>query len=234
MSEAIILAGGLGTRLKSVLTDVPKPMAPINGKPFLFYLLNYLDNQNIGRVILSVGYKHESISAYFGARFKSMEIRYSIEDEPLGTGGAILLALNKSAEDQVFVLNGDTFFPVSLNRLMDTHLKVGAETTIALKKLDQADRFGTVSVGNDFFIRSFREKIESGESLINGGIYCLDRQKFLNHTFVGKFSFEKDYLEPEALQHRIAGVVFDDYFLDIGIPESLRKANEDFGSVMGF
>jgi D-glycero-alpha-D-manno-heptose 1-phosphate guanylyltransferase len=228
INEAIILAGGFGTRLKSVVSDVPKPMAPVNGKPFLYYLLNYLHAEGINRVILSVGFKHEVISDYFGDRFKSIEIEYSIEDQPLGTGGGIWLALNKCSEDIVFILNGDTFFPISLSRLRETQIKSGAVTTIALKNVGKNNRYGTVSLDEDSFIKSFLEKSETPESIINGGIYCVDKPKFLNYQFNERFSFEKDYLELEAPNHNIAGCIFDSYFLDIGIPDSLQQAQEDF------
>ena len=226
--EAIILAGGLGTRLKSVLNNVPKPMAMVNGKPFLYYLLNYLHAEGINRVILAVGYRNEVISDYFGDGFKSMELIYSVEVIPLGTGGGVLLALRHCSEKTVFILNGDTFFPVSLTELQNRHIKLGADTTIALKSVENADRYGAVSLDDDFYIRSFSEKNDTSKSLINGGIYCLNTVEFLKHTFNEKFSFEKDYLEIEVTNHTIAGCIYDSYFLDIGIPESLQKAQKDF------
>lgn len=226
--EAIILAGGFGTRLKSIVDDVPKPMAPINGKPFLHYLLNYLQSEGIRKVTLSVGYKHEIISDYFGNQFNSIEIDYAIEDQPLGTGGGIQLALKKCTNDHVFIINGDTLFPVSLANLMEKHTQTLAETTIALKKVELSDRYGTVSLDKNSFIQSFKEKSESSESLINGGIYLLDKNKFEKRVFNTVFSFEKDYLEQVAQQHCIAGCIFNNFFLDIGIPETFRQAQDDF------
>lgn len=230
-NEAIILAGGMGTRLQSVVSDVPKPMAPVNGKPFLFYLLNYLNSEGITRVIFSVGYKHEIISSYFGNRFKNIEIIYSIEDQPLGTGGAIWLALQKCTQKHLIILNGDTFFPVPLHALKKIHAAKKAETTIALKKIDDAARYGTVCLSEDSFISSFKEKNEASEALINGGIYCLNKPAFLKRNFSQKFSFEKDYLETRVSNRIFAGHVFNSYFLDIGIPDSLKKAGEDFTSI---
>ena len=226
-TEAIILAGGFGTRLKSVVDDVPKPMAPVSGTPFLYYILNYLQKEGIKKVVLSVGYKHEIISNYFGNEFLQMSVDYAIEDTPLGTGGGILNALKKCSEEQVFIINGDTFFPVPLNDLYARHIQKKAETTVALKQTNDSGRYGTVSINENSFITSFKEKSESSASLINGGIYLVDRQKIANRAFCNKFSFEKDYLELVVKEHCVAGHIFNQYFLDIGIPESYRKAQKE-------
>jgi D-glycero-alpha-D-manno-heptose 1-phosphate guanylyltransferase len=121
VNTAIILAGGLGTRLQSVVKDIPKSMADIAGKPFLEYQLNYLESQKIEHIILSVGYKYESIQNHFGSKYKNISISYAIEKEPLGTGGAVINALKEVKEDSVFILNGDTFFPISLENLFYKH-----------------------------------------------------------------------------------------------------------------
>lgn len=228
IKEAIILAGGLGTRLKGLIQDVPKPMAPINDKPFLLYVLNYLINEGISKSILSVGYKHEAISSYFGNAFHSMQLEYAIEDEPLGTGGAISLALKKTSSENVFIINGDTLFPVSLNSLEDTHLKTKTEITIALKEIEDAKRFGSMRIDNNAIITSFREKSATKNSFINGGIYLLNKEKFIQRNLPSKFSFEKDYLEKIVSEHCISGCVFNKYFIDIGIPESYQIAQKDF------
>ena len=228
IDEAIILAGGLGTRLKSMVKDVPKPMAPVNGKPFLQYLLNYLHSEGIKRVILSVGHKHESISSFFGGHYRSMQIDYAVESTPLGTGGAISLALQKSILPDTFILNGDTFFPISLIQLAEKHYSLQAETTMALKEIGQAGRYGTVQLGDDSYITAFGEKGHPGQALINGGNYVVNKQLFEKRLFSRKYSFEKDYLEKVVTEHCIAGCVFNSYFLDIGIPESLIRARDDF------
>ena len=229
--EAIVLAGGFGTRLKSVVDNVPKPMAMVSGKPFLYYLLNYLCSEGIEKVVLSVGYKHEVISGFFGTRFLSMEIDYAIEDRPLGTGGGIRLALKKCTGDRVFVVNGDTFFPVPLEQLHTKHTQIQAEATIALKETEETGRYGTVRMDEKGFIRSFKEKNGPSGSLINGGIYLLDKHKFEARPFNEKFSFENDYLEPVSGQYCIAGCIFSNYFIDIGIPESFLQAQEYFKSL---
>ena len=226
--EAIVLAGGLGTRLKSCISDVPKPMAPVNGKPFLLYLLEYLKNQKIEIVILSVGYKYESIFNYFGNSFHGMSLIYSIENTPLGTGGAISLALKKCKTKNIFILNGDTYFPVPLNKLKENQDQTEAEITIALKRMTNANRYGIVCLEKNSIITSFSEKGKASQVLINGGASFLDREKFEKRFFDEKYSFEKDYLEKIVQQGCISGIAFNSYFLDIGIPESYKKAQNDF------
>ncbi|MBK5203059.1 MAG: nucleotidyltransferase family protein [Prolixibacteraceae bacterium] len=226
--EAIVLAGGLGTRLRSCINDIPKPMAQVNGKPFLFYLLRYLKKQNTDRVILSVGYKHEIISDYFGSTFLDMSLIYSIENTPLGTGGAISKALKKCNDKNIFILNGDTYFPVSFSKLKEKQNQTGAEITIALKQMTNADRYGIVSMENNSVITSFSEKIKANNILINGGVSLLNKEKFEKRSFTERYSFEKEYLEKVVKQKCISGLIFDSYFLDIGIPESYMKAQIDF------
>jgi len=228
ITEAIVLAGGLGTRLRSCISDIPKPMAPVNGKPFLFYLLEYLKRQEIERVILSVGYKYESILNYFGNTFQGISLIYSIENAPLGTGGAISLALKKCKNKNIFILNGDTYFPIPLYKLKENQDQSGAEITIALKKMTKANRYGIVRLEKNSKITSFSEKEIEAQTLINGGVSILDREKFEKRTFAGKYSFEKDYLEKTVKQGCISGIAFNSYFMDIGIPESYEKAQNDF------
>lgn len=228
MNEAIILAGGMGSRLKSVVADLPKPMAPVNGKPFLSYLLRYLASQQIDRFILSVGYRHAVITDYFGDHYQSIPIDYVIEEEPLGTGGAISLAMETCQSKNIFILNGDTFFPVDLDRLRAEHLRFRAEVTLALKKIKKADRYGTIGLDETGRVTSFHEKASQAEALINGGIYLLNKVKFGKRTFSKHFSFEQDYLAQVVREQGIAGYIFDNYFIDIGIPESYRQAGKDF------
>ena len=169
--EAIILCGGLGTRLRSVISDVPKPMAPINNKPFLAFVLEYLKKQNISRVVLAVSYKYEIIQEYFGNSYLGMQILYSIEKEPLGTGGAILEALNLINSDSCYVLNGDTFFDVNLDRLkLDD-----SDICVALKPMKNFDRYGSVDIDNNSYISAFNEKKFTSNGLINGGVYLIKK-----------------------------------------------------------
>ncbi|MCD6353945.1 MAG: nucleotidyltransferase family protein [Prolixibacteraceae bacterium] len=227
--EAIILCGGMGSRLKKVVNDRPKPMALINNKPFLHYLLNYLQKENFSHIILSVGFKHELISNYFGKLFKGIKISYAIEKEPLGTGGGILNALHLTTGQQAFIFNGDTYFPVSVEKMEKTAVEKKCDLVIALRKLNKASRYGTILMNDQGRITQFTEKnIRQGPTLINGGIYLINRQTFSKIPFPAKFSFENDYLAKFYQKQHFCGNVFDHYFLDIGIPSSYQQAQTDF------
>ncbi len=237
MMECIILAGGLGTRLKSAIGDQPKCMAMVNDQPFLHYLFEYLEREGCDRVILSLGYKHEVITKWLETQNRPFEIVYTIEDEPLGTGGAIRLAMEQATADQVIVLNGDTLFPISLKELVLFHRKElsytesPVETTLALKYLENFDRYGTVGFDERYIITAFREKQYQEKGFINGGIYCIEREVFLEREFSRKFSFEKDYLELLVKERVFRGFPFDSYFIDIGIPTDYEKAQRDFTTI---
>ena len=229
--EAIILAGGLGTRLRSAVPDLPKCMAPVAGKPFLWYVIDYLQKQGVEKFIFSLGYKHEVIEAYVNAQCSMLPIQYSIEKEPLGTGGAIKLACTKLTEQTALVLNGDTMFKVELNKLVSFHNNCEAHCTLSLKPMKNFDRYGVVELNKDYSIHSFKEKQFYESGLINGGVYALHAEKFLAEELPQKFSFEKDYLEKFYNQRKMYGVVQDAYFIDIGIPEDYEKANTEFANM---
>ncbi len=220
--EAIILAGGFGTRLKSVVSDVPKPMAPINGKPFLEYMLDDLVENGFNRVILAVGYKKEVIENHFHSSYKGMEIVYSVEEEPLGTGGCVKQALNYAEEDFVFVLNGDTMFKIDFEEFGKCNT-----ICIACKKMLHFDRYGEVNIKNGK-IQSFAEKKFVEEGYINGGIYYLPKTVFDSYSLPTKFSLEKDFFEKYISQLNISAYLSEAYFIDIGIPEDYIKAQKDF------
>ncbi len=223
--EAIILAGGLGTRLRSVVSEVPKCMAPVDGRPFLQYMLEWLSRYDVSHVVLSVGYLKEVIFSFIDSRAWPFEISYAVEDEPLGTGGGIRLALTKCREDRVIVLNGDTFFDVDLDALSFT-----APVTLALKPMRNFDRYGAVDWDGEL-VTGFHEKAACAEGLINGGVYALVRSQ-LDFAFQPKrFSFEKDLLEPLAAAHLVAGQVQDGYFIDIGIPEDYARAQRELPEI---
>ncbi|MBX1885407.1 D-glycero-D-manno-heptose 1-phosphate guanosyltransferase [Campylobacter peloridis] len=219
--QAIILAGGLGTRLKSVIKDLPKPMAPVNDKPFLEYLFKYLQRQGIDEVILSVCYKYEVIQEYFKNKFENINIIYNVEKEALGTGGAIKDAL-KFVKNEAYVLNGDTFFDINLGDLKLDNSKI----CIALKQMQEFDRYGTVNVDDQGIVTSFEEKVFKKQGLINGGIYLLKKDIFDEFDLEKKFSFE-DFLQTKHKILKIQTQNFDDYFIDIGIPEDYRRFNND-------
>jgi len=222
---AIVLAGGLGTRLRGVINDLPKPMAPVNGKPFLHYVLLYLSEQNIGKAILSVGYKSEAIEDYFRGKYIGIEIVYCKENEPLGTGGGIKKAF-ELVDDFAFVLNGDTFFDIDLAALKSFYFETSSDISLALKQMKNFDRYGTVQM-NEERISRFTEKKFLAHGLINGGVYFFHK-KIFDTVAEQKFSFEKDVLEKYVNDKKINGKVFDNYFIDIGIPEDYAKAQEDF------
>lgn len=227
--EAIILAGGLGSRLKSVVSDRPKPMALIGGRPFLLYLLKYLEKNGFSHVVLAVGYKHEMVFDFFGTKFGSLEIAYAIEDEPLGTGGAILNALRFSKSGQCFILNGDTYFQVSFDEMENIAEKNRCELVMAVRQLDDISRYGSLSIGNDGRVIGFVEKKdEPVPGIINGGVYWLDKTLFLQHNLPPVFSFENNYLTKFYASSGFYAMVSQGYFIDIGIPESYHQAQADF------
>ena len=224
IKEAIILAGGLGTRLKDAVPDLPKCMAPVVGRPFLFYVINYLRSQGVEKFIFSLGYKHEIIQQYLNDQFSTLQFQSVIEQEPLGTGGAIQLACTQATEALVVVVNGDTLFKADLHEAFRFHDHNLAECTLLLKPMKNFDRYGVVSTGKDHLVSSFQEKQHYESGNINAGMYVLQVSKFLDEEFPQKFSFEKDYLEKYFNQRRIYGLIQDKYFIDIGIPEDYYKA----------
>lgn len=226
--EAIILAGGLGTRLQGVIGAQPKCMAPVNGEPFLHYLLEYLSKNNCTRVILSLGYKHKVVINWLEEQFLDFELDYVVETEPLGTGGGILAALEEAATDDVLVLNGDTMFNVDLTAMFAFHRSNKAATTLALKQMTDFERYGVVHANDKGIITAFEEKKLTAEGTINGGVYIINREAFLAKDLSEKFSFEKDYLEQFVGEKEFYGFADKGYFIDIGIPEDYTKAQEDF------
>ncbi len=229
--EIVILAGGLGTRLRSVVKEVPKCMAPVAGKPFLWYLLKYLSRFDVSRVILSVGYLREVVCKWIEEVKDEFpfEFGYAIEDVPLGTGGGIRLALSKASDSDIAVLNGDTFFDIDLNALMEAHKRLNAAITLALKPMRKFDRYGSVVVDyNNNRIRQFKEKAYCEEGLINGGVYIIRRLEPIFDGLPEKFSFEDAVLEPQCQFDKLFGIIQNGYFIDIGIPEDYSRANEAF------
>jgi len=222
--EAIILAGGFGTRLKSVVADLPKPMAPVNGQPFLALLLDALHENGFTRIILSVGYRYEVIRDYFGASYRGMALAYAVESSPLGTGGAIALALGLAEQEAVFVFNGDTYLEIDAIGLsacwQKTHLPI-----IVVRHVPDAGRYGRVEFKHGR-ITTFHEKGEAVEGFINAGCYILPKNVFDDYRLPESFSFETDYL-PRALKNgSIMACPCDGLFIDIGIPKDYSKAQQ--------
>ncbi len=227
--DIIILAGGLGTRLRDSIQNLPKAMAPVNGKPFLEYQFDFINRFGFRRIILSTGYMSSSIENYFGNKYKNLELVYSIEPEPLGTGGAVKLAFGKVTTPNALILNGDTLFRINLDLFFQRHIEELSKVTIALRQVENASRYGLVECDIDMNITAFREKSEdSFPGLINGGIYLIRSKYFRSLNLPDKFSLEKDLfarmLDPEGYK----ACILDDYFLDIGIPSDYLRAQNEF------
>jgi len=221
--EVIVLAGGMGTRLRELVKDVPKPMAPINGKPFLVYLTNWIIKFPVTKIVFAVGYKADVIKDYFGDSFHNIPIVYAEEKEPLGTGGAITNALSFVTGDQVTIINGDTYFPIDLESFNAFHQKSGGQLSIALKEMTDFERYGSVDFSGDV-ITGFKEKQPIKKGFINGGIYILNKAFLQNLNLPSQFSFEQKVLEKEVLTGKLKGMAFNDTFIDIGVPVDYKKA----------
>ena len=229
--EAIILAGGAGTRLQSVVKDVPKPMADINGRPFLCYLLDYLSSQGIIKILLSVGYRHEIIRDYFGLQYRGMNISYIMEGEPLGTGGALKKALLCAEGEDVIALNGDTFLNLNLEKMVSLHRAENSVLTVAVKPMHDFNRYGTVIIKDKRAI-GFEEKSFKQFGYINCGIYVMKKaiSEFFDYD-KDTFSFETDFLYKKINDIHPCVFISDDYFIDIGIPEDYKKAQRELDHI---
>ncbi len=230
--EAIVLAGGLGTRLRPVVADVPKPMAPVAGRPFLDYILYYLKKQGVQRITLAVGYKWEVIQSYYAQAHTGfgLELVFSIENEPLGTGGAIFKAAGNVRSDTFFVINGDTAFDVPLNDLGEFYQNNDAGVALALKRVTNGDRYGSVECAPNGRIVSFVKKAHNNPpvSVINGGIYLMKKAVIERFNFPDPFSFETGLLKDKLTELNVYGKIFDSPFIDIGIPADYHRAQSLF------
>lgn len=225
--ECIILAGGMGTRLQSIVSDVPKCMAPVAGHPFLYYLITSLIETGFNHIILALGYKHEIIEEWIEANAFPIHISTVAEETPLGTGGAVKLALSKAETNEVFVLNGDTFFSVRYPEMLNLHKATQSAVTVALKRMEKFDRYGVVDIEQPTSrILRFNEKQDCESGLINGGVYLINRHELDN--FPIKFSLEKDFFETAVRTSTLSGYISEGYFIDIGIPEDYERAQTDF------
>jgi D-glycero-alpha-D-manno-heptose 1-phosphate guanylyltransferase len=224
---ALILAGGFGTRLQSVVKDVPKPMADVRGEPFLAHLIRYYKLQDVTQVVLSVGYKAESIINYFGDHFESVAIRYVQEKQPLGTGGAIKHALNQLAADWVpsLIVNGDTWFEPDISTFTAFARTKHTPVCLSVKPMPLNDRYGSVVLEANGKISGFRAD-PSDHANINAGCYCIQplALKTILAGYPDTFSFESNCLPKLAQSDQLSGYVVDATFLDIGIPTDYGKA----------
>jgi D-glycero-alpha-D-manno-heptose 1-phosphate guanylyltransferase len=227
--DVIILAGGLGTRLRSVVSEVPKCMASVCGKPFLHYLFLYLSRFTaVKKIVLSLGYKSDMIIDWAKSQKNfGFEYSYSVETEPLGTGGAIKKALNYINGENILIMNGDTFFDIDLNMFLYQHISHNALLSVALKPMSNFERYGNVEINNEHVITSFKEKTCCKEVQINGGIYLLRNSQNILNDCPDKFSYETEFLQPQVQTGRVYGFIYTGYFIDIGIPEDYAKANTE-------
>jgi D-glycero-alpha-D-manno-heptose 1-phosphate guanylyltransferase len=227
MTSAIVLAGGLGTRLRSEVPDLPKPMAPVNGRPFLAHQLDYWIGQGVRRFILSVGYRHEAISGFFGTEYRGVPVDYAIEETPLGTGGGLLLAAQHVADDEAFlVINGDTYFEVGLAELMRFHETAGADWTFALFRAQESGRYMGMELAPDCRILSLRSGTGTPGRLANGGVYLIGRKAVLAGAWRAgaRLSLEDDILPALFAQGtRLFGFECAGRFIDIGVPDDYRR-----------
>ncbi len=227
-TEAIILAGGLGTRLRSAVPELPKCMAPVRGIPFVSYVIAYLKEQGIRHFVFALGYKSDAFTVFLDSELPPDMYTVLVEPEPLGTGGAVLQACSVVKGEQVCVTNGDTLFRFDLHRLAALHAEQQAECTLALKEMKDFDRYGVVETDPDTgLVTGFKEKQPYSTGYINGGAYILHTPAFLQRGMPGRFSFEKDYLEKYFPEKKFYAGVEPGFFIDIGIPEDYERAQSE-------
>jgi D-glycero-alpha-D-manno-heptose 1-phosphate guanylyltransferase len=224
MREAVVLAGGYGTRLRQVVSDVPKPMAPIRGRPFLELQLSLLARNGFGHVVLAVGYLGQTIISHFGDRYEGIELSYNVEQSPLGTGGAIASALRKCRSGGVFVFNGDTYLELDCDAAHQ-QWKNSRRGVIVGRQVPDTARYGRLVV-KDGLVHGVLEKGEAGPGIINAGCYVLDREQLVGLGQDPPFSFENDYLARQLVAAPLDLFVTNGLFIDIGVPEDFRRAQD--------
>lgn len=220
--DAIILAGGAGTRLRRTVPDLPKPLAPVAGRPFLEYLLNLLVRNGFQHAVLSLGYMAEKVTAHFGDGYRGMRLSCEVEEMPLGTGGAIRQALSRCREDHAFVFNGDTYLDLEVSRV-EALWRSGRRPIIVARAIADTQQYGRLFLDGDRVV-GMREKGVAGPGMINAGCYVFPTNIFEGVPLGTEFSLENDYL-PAALQrHRFEAFVSEGYFIDIGVPADYARA----------
>jgi NDP-sugar pyrophosphorylase family protein len=224
--SCLILAGGLGTRLRPLIADAPKPMAPILGRPFLEYLVRWVGHSGLHQVVLCVGYRAAQIQDYFGrGNHFGINVAYSLESEPLGTWGAVRQAMEQFPGEHFLVVNGDSFLQIELKALLDFHLKKQALATLAVLAVHDSSRFGVIRMAGDGRISEFSEKRSKGSALINGGVYCLSRE-VLKVAPKSAASLEREVF-PALAGLSLYGMAVRGYFVDIGIPREYQRLAAD-------
>lgn len=228
--KAIVLAGGFGTRLRERVPDLPKPMAPVAGRPFLEYVLDRLIAGGVREIILSVGYRAEVIMNHFGNNYCGAVVSYAVEEEPLGTGGAIAHALRGENNTAALVLNGDTLLNIDYAQLMRWYLQAPTQIAMVLRSVPDAARYGSVLVSGERVI-GFAEKGRAGAGLINAGVYIVQPDTFKVFGLSGRFSFETDLLQRHCDQLTPRAFLTDSYFIDIGVPDDYDRAQSELAAL---
>lgn len=225
---AILLAGGLGTRLRPVVRDLPKPLAPVANRPFITYLIDNLIAQRFDDIVISVGYRYEAFAELLGSVYRGVRIRYVIEDTPLGTGGAIRHALTSIHAKTALVLNADTFLDVDFQKFFAGYSLSGSKVGMTVRKVDDTSRYGRCEINNGHVV-GFGEKGFEGPGCINAGVYLIDRDLFRDFEPLDtRFSFENDFLARFVETLKPTAFECNGYFIDIGIPEDFTRANVEF------
>jgi D-glycero-alpha-D-manno-heptose 1-phosphate guanylyltransferase len=224
--DVIVLAGGSGTRLAAAVPSLPKALAPVGGRPFLELLLSLLRKKGFNRAILSLGYKSEMIQTHLGANFDGLELLYAVEKTPLGTGGATRAALKLAQSGPVFVVNGDTIADLDYGAMSKAHLASRTKLTIGAVHIEDTSRYGRLAV-SDGHVIEFLEKKQSGPGLINSGTYLLDADIFDPYELPESFSIENGFFAPHLKQLRPLAFETHGYFIDIGVPEDLARAQTE-------
>ncbi len=227
MTDAIILAGGLGTRLKKLVSDVPKPMARIRDKPFLSYLMDYWIGEGVTRFVLSVGYKYEKIIELYGDEYRGAHIEYAVEETPLGTGGGLLNAIRLChVKSPVLVLNGDTMFPIDLELSRKFMRSTDAGFLISLYRTDSEKRYSSVTLSENGRITEIKSEVDSQDILVNGGVYLVNIEKLESWAGLGRnISLENEIIPYLIMNSKcVHGLEHKTKFLDIGLPKDFLSS----------
>jgi D-glycero-alpha-D-manno-heptose 1-phosphate guanylyltransferase len=232
--KAVVLAGGLGTRLRERVPDLPKPMAPVAGRPFLAYVLDALVRDGFSAIVLSVGYRWEAIQAHFGSSYRGAAITYAVEEEPLGTGGAVAHAFAEAGitgTQPALVVNGDTFLALDFAALRDWYEEAPGACAMVLRQVDDTSRYGSVSVA-DGMVSGFAEKGRSGPGLINAGVYVLQANVFARFGLEGRFALEADLLQGHCAALGARAFETAAWFIDIGVPQDFDRAQTELPAIL--
>jgi D-glycero-alpha-D-manno-heptose 1-phosphate guanylyltransferase len=227
VDEAIVLAGGLGTRLRGVVDDMPKPLAPVAGRPFVAWVLDALAAQGLRHAVLATGYLGEQVEATLGPTWRGMQLAYSREPEPRGTGGALRLALHAVRGDRCIVLNGDTWLTLDYAAFARGVHAADARLGVALAQVADVARYGAARLDGNR-VTGFDEKGGAGPGFVNAGVYCVRRDLLDGFAEGRAFSFERDVLMPAAMREPVLGYTATRGFIDIGVPEDYRRAQALF------